>query len=144
VSAVAQPLQPLYVVDAKTNHVSALPGSEGMWSPRWSPDGRFIAGLASTDWKLMPYDLQIRKQTRLFDPQIGYPSWSADGALLFFRSAGWLWRARMRDLRVDQVTNLDGIRVADWGWFATAPNNSLVTARDAGTDEIYALDWEAP
>jgi hypothetical protein len=25
-----------------------------------------------------------------------------------------------------------------------APNNSLITARDAGTDEIYALDWETP
>jgi hypothetical protein len=34
--------------------------------------------------------------------------------------------------------------VAGWGWFAIAPNNSLITARDAGTDEIYALDWEAP
>jgi hypothetical protein len=30
-----------------------------------------------------------------------------------------------------------------WGWFATAPNNSLITARDAGTEESYALDWES-
>jgi hypothetical protein len=30
------------------------------------------------------------------------------------------------------------------GWFAAAPNNSLITARDAGTEKIYALDLEAP
>jgi hypothetical protein len=29
-------------------------------------------------------------------------------------------------------------------WFAPAANNSLITARDIGADEIYALDWEAP
>src|ERR1035438_9596648 len=33
----------IHVVDLKTSRVSALPKSEGMWSPRWSPDGRFIA-----------------------------------------------------------------------------------------------------
>lgn len=55
------------------------------------------------------------------------------------------WQDRAHFLGVAaRVTNLDGIRVAGWGWFATAPNNSLITARDAGTDEIYALDWEAP
>jgi hypothetical protein len=30
------------------------------------------------------------------------------------------------------------------GWFAAAPDNSLITARIAGADEIYALDWDAP
>jgi len=30
------------------------------------------------------------------------------------------------------------------GWFAPAPDNSLITARSVGADEIYALDWEAP
>jgi hypothetical protein len=29
-------------------------------------------------------------------------------------------------------------------WFAAAPDNSLITAHDLATDEIYALDWEAP
>jgi hypothetical protein len=36
------------------------------------------------------------------------------------------------------------MRVAGWGWFAAAPDNSLITAVDAGTEEIFALDWKAP
>jgi Tol biopolymer transport system component len=143
----------IQVVDLKTSHVSALPGSEGMWSPRWSPDGRFIAGLSGSEFnKLMLYDLRTRKQTQLFDLPSACPSWSWDGEFLFFASGFesgfesdlWVWRVRMRDRKVERVTNLTNIRVAGWGWFAAAPNNSFITARDAGTEEIYALDWEAP
>ena len=136
----------IHVVDPKTNHVSTLPGAERMWSPRWSPDGRFIAGLSRYPVnKLMLYDLRTRRQTLLSDLPSGCPTWSRDGESLFFgdESAG-IWRIWMRDRKVERVADLSGIRVAGWGWFATAQNNSLITARDAGTDEIYALDWEAP
>jgi len=134
----------IHVVDLKTNHVSALPGSEGMWSPRWSPDGRFIAGLSGSEFnKLMLYDLQTRKQTQLFNLGSACPSWSWDGEFLFFASDSWVWRVRMRDRKVERLTDLKNVRVAGWGWFAAAPNNSFITARDAGTEEIYALnvDW---
>ena len=51
----------------------------------------------------------------------------------------------MRDRKVEKVvTDWGNIRVADWDWYAAAPDNSLITAREVGTDEIYALDWEAP
>jgi Tol biopolymer transport system component len=136
----------IHVVDLKTNHVSALPGSEGMWSPRWSPDGRFIAGLSgSAVNKLILYDLRTQKQTQLSDLSGGCPTWSRDGESLFFADeSGGIWRIWMRDRKVERAADLTGIRVAGWGWFATAPDNSLITARDAGTDEIYALDWETP
>jgi Tol biopolymer transport system component len=134
----------IHVVDLKTNYVSALPGSEGMWSPRWSPDGRLIAGISGASNRLELYDVRTHKQTQLVGWHSGYPTWSPDGAFLFFRSGDWLWRVRMSDRKVERVTNLDGIRVAGFGWFAVAPNNSFIAARDAGTDEIYALDWEAP
>jgi Tol biopolymer transport system component len=136
----------IYVVDLKTNHVSALPGAEKMWSPRWSPDGRFIAGLSRYPVKkLMLYDLGTRKQTQLSDSS-EWPTWSRDGESLFFLGdCGGLCRIWMRDRKVEKVvTDWGNIRVADWDWYAAAPDNSLITAREAGTDEIYALDWEAP
>jgi Tol biopolymer transport system component/predicted Ser/Thr protein kinase len=136
----------MHVVDLKTNHVSALAGSEGMWSPRWSPDGRFIAGLSgSVVNKLMLYDLQTRQQTQLFNLPGGCPTWSRDGESLFFGDEHWwVWRIWVRGRKAERVMDLHKIRVAGWGWFATTPDNALITARDAGSDEIYALDWEAP
>lgn len=138
--------QSIHVLDLKTNHISALPGSEGMWSPRWSPDGRFIAGISAVGWKLMLYDLQTRKQTELCDRRIWYPNWSPEGASLFFLCLSdqcW-WRVRLRDRRAERVVKLDGLQLTPSDWFAVAPNNSLITARNAGTEEIYAFDWEAP
>jgi Tol biopolymer transport system component len=136
----------IHVVDLKTNHVSTLPGSEGMWSPRWSPDGRFIAALSGSRVDtLMLYEFRTRKKTQLFDQYSGYPSWSPDGETLFFRSSDqWIYRVRIRDQKAERITNLDDIPLADWGWFAVVPDNSLITARDASTHDIYALEWEAP
>ena len=136
---------PIHVVDLKTSRVSALPGSEGMRSPHWSPDGRFIAGLSTSGLKIVLYAFQTRKQSELSSVVSGYPGWSPDGEFLFYRTFGndasW-WRVRMRDRKTERVAALKSMRVTDW--FAPAPDNSLITTRSVGTDEIYALDWEAP
>jgi Tol biopolymer transport system component len=136
----------IHVLDLKTSHVSGLPGSEGMWSPRWSPDGRFIAGLSELGWSpVVLYDVRARTQTELSHLLGGYPSWSRDGESLFFQGpeSTW-WRVRIRDRHLERIRNMKDMRLAGWGWFATAPNNSLITARNTGTEEIYALDWELP
>ena len=136
---------PIHLVDLKTRHVSVLPGSEGMRSPHWSPDGRFNAGVSTSAPKIVLYDFQTRRQSELSRVVSGYPGWSADGESLFYRTFGndpsW-WKVRLRDRKAERVAIPKNLRVADW--FAPAPNNSLITARSIGTDEIYALDWEAP
>jgi hypothetical protein len=116
-----------------------------MWSPRWSPNGRFIAGLSATGWKIVLYDVQTHKQSELSSVNSGYPGWSQDGESLFYRTDGddesW-WRVRLRDRKTERIARLKDMRVD--GWFAPAPNNSLITARHVGTNEIYALDWDLP
>src|ERR1022692_474745 len=80
-----------------------------------------------------------RKQTQLSDLPSDGPSWSWDGEFLFFESGfesgfesdQWVWRVRMRNRKVERITNLTNIRVAGWGWCAAAPNDSFITARDA-------------
>ena len=37
------------ILDLATHKVSALPGSQGLYSPRWSPNGRYIAGLSADE-----------------------------------------------------------------------------------------------
>jgi hypothetical protein len=91
----------------------------------------------------MLYDFRMRKQTQLSDLQSECPTWSRDGESLFFTpDSGGMWRIWMHDRKVEPVAK--SFPTAGWGWFAAAPDNSLITAREAGTDEIYALDWEAP
>jgi serine/threonine protein kinase/Tol biopolymer transport system component len=137
----------IHMVDLKTGHVSALPGSEGMWSPRWSPNGRIIAGLSASGWKVVLYDVETHKQSELSSVSGGFPGWSQDGEYLFYETSGddasW-WRVRMRDRKTERIALPKNMQIQMGGWFAPAPNNSLITARQVGTEEIYALDWEAP
>ncbi len=137
----------LHQLNLRTSEVSTVPGTEGMFFPRWSPDGRFIAGLAGSQSKVVLYDVAHQKQTEVFGAPSGYPGWSRDGESLFFWVSGpdqaW-WRLRMNDRKVEQVVSLKNIPIAGDAWFAPGLNNSLITTRSIGTDEIYALDWVAP
>lgn len=43
----------LRMLDLATGHVETLPGSRGVFSPRWSPDGHYIAGFTADQTRLM-------------------------------------------------------------------------------------------
>lgn len=65
------------VLDLKTHQVSMLPGSEGLFSPRWSPDGRYILAVSADSKKLALFDVAVRRwrnwrrQTRAGASRIG-------------------------------------------------------------------------
>jgi eukaryotic-like serine/threonine-protein kinase len=139
----------LHLLDLRTRQISVLPGSERMWSPRWSPDGRIIVGLSTDGWKLELYDLATHKQTELSGMRAGYPAWSHDGQWVHFRTLqprAW-YRLRVSDRKLEQLyTDKDEQRLVrtNDAWTGLAPDDCILSLRDAGTREIYALEWEAP
>jgi Tol biopolymer transport system component len=64
------------LVDVKNRRVSRLPGSESLFGPRWSPDGRHIVAISADNIKLMLYDVSSQKWHMLTDKlgSIGYLS----------------------------------------------------------------------
>ncbi|HKU28186.1 MAG TPA: winged helix-turn-helix domain-containing protein, partial [Candidatus Sulfotelmatobacter sp.] len=72
-------------LDLDTNQVSPIPGATEMWSPRTSPDGRYIAALSQSESKMMLFDNRTKKWEELSDDYSGYPSWSRDGNYLYFQ-----------------------------------------------------------
>ncbi len=140
------------IVDLKTRQISVLPGSEGMWSPRWSPDGHSILGLSAPEWKVRLYDVATQEQTELAALRAGYPGWSHDGAWVCFISftgdgpRSW-YRVRLRGRKLEQLFSDKEeqrlVRSSDV-WTGLAPDDSILSLRDTGTREIYALEWEAP
>jgi Tol biopolymer transport system component/DNA-binding winged helix-turn-helix (wHTH) protein len=145
----------VYTLDLKTRQVSILPGSEGLIGPRISPDGRFVVAQQVDDRaSLALYDVNARRRTALVRGKLGmgWPYWSRDSRYVYFRSdieAGPLvYRVRISDRKVEQVASLKDLRLANGStltnWMGLAPDGSPLFVRDVGSQEIYALDWEAP
>jgi Tol biopolymer transport system component len=140
----------IQLMDLKTRQISTLPGSEGLYSPRWSPDGRYIAALQVGPETLQLYDVRTRKWTTLADIAVGFPIWSRDSKYIYFDSIEGvpnLYRVRIADHSLKQVASLRGIRPAPTlGGVLTglALDDSPLVARDVGNQEIYALDLELP
>lgn len=143
----------LEIVDLRSHAVSKVPGSDELWAPRWSPDGRYILAVPRAGDRLMLFDVRVRKWTELAKIPAGYAEWSRDQEYVYFLDkpkntpATAIMRVRIRDHKVEQVASLSNFKQPkiDWGdWAGLAPDDSPILLREAGTPEIYALDWEAP
>ena len=139
------------IVDLQTGNISLLPGAAQLFSPRWSPDGKYIAAITADSQKVVLFDFATRQWTDLATMQIGYHTWSHDGRYLYFDSTltghPAFFRVRISDRKLEQVASLEGVR-RFWGqfgsWAGLAPDDSLLLVRDTSSQEIYALDWQAP
>lgn len=75
------------VLDLATHTVQPIAGSENLFSPRWSPDGRWIAALTLGDQRLMLYDTLTHKWLPVGNVQGADPVWATDSASLYIHSA---------------------------------------------------------
>ena len=137
------------VFDLATRQVSTLPGSQGMYSPRWSPDGRYIPALSVDAKRLLLFDFQTQKWTELAQGSMGWLEWSKDGQYLQAADGsgtGAIIRIRLSDHKTERVVDLKNFATAGFfgQWFAVAPDDSPIMLRNAGTQDVYALDWEEP
>jgi eukaryotic-like serine/threonine-protein kinase len=139
------------VLDLKTRNASKLPGSDGLFSPRWSPNGRYVAAMTVDSLKLMLFDFTTQKWTELAKMLVAYPNWSRDGRYLYFDGTAenepGYFRMRISDRKLERVLSLKGFQqaVGTFGqWSGLTPDESPLYVRDASIQEIYALDWEAP
>jgi serine/threonine protein kinase/Tol biopolymer transport system component len=139
----------IHSLDLKTKQISTLPGSEGLCGPVYSPAGRYMTALTTDGNKLMLFDSGTQKWTELTQLNSGnYPGnigWQRDGKYFYFAGDG-ISRVRISDRKVEEVLDLKNIRVTgNWGpSLGLAPDDSLLVLRDAGTQEIYALDVDLP
>jgi DNA-binding winged helix-turn-helix (wHTH) protein/Tol biopolymer transport system component len=144
----------LHLFDLKTGKLSTLPGSGGLWTARWSPDGRYISALTiarvAGSQKLMLYDVNAKTWRELGSPHIDNPTWSHDSRYIYFTCEGSeagtdVFRIAVSDGKIERVATFDGInRAASW-LSGLTPDDSPLILRDIGTQEVYALDvdWGA-
>jgi Tol biopolymer transport system component len=140
--------------DLKTHELSMIPGSEGLFSPRVSPDGQYIAALSGDLTKLMLYNTQSKKWSEwqtLESGALNYPVWSADSKSIYFddlvSGEGAYCRAKVGESRYEHVFLQQGIEryLGPFGlWSGRAPDGSVLFVQEASTREIYELQVDLP
>jgi hypothetical protein len=120
-----------------------------LFSPRWSPNGRYIAAITLDSLKIMLFDLATQKWTELAKIFVAYPTWSRDSRYLYFdgildNQEGY-FRVAVSDGKPERLFSLKGFQAAGGAfgnWSGLAPDESALLVRDASIQELYALDWE--
>jgi Tol biopolymer transport system component len=137
----------LWMRDLDSLATRPLPGTEGGAYPFWSPDGRFLAFLASG--KLKKIDVTGGPAITLCDAPFGRPgTWSQNDVILFGPSPGAaIYRVPASGGNATPVTVLD--KTSEFThkspWFLPDGRHFLYTARSLDPDKtrIYVGDLES-
>ena len=140
----------IFRLDLDSGTITFIPNSDGLFSPRLSPDGRFISAFNNGQTELMLFDTNTTHWSSLATgEQFGDNLWSHDGKYVYIRESSKgsprLIRVRIEDGLVEDVLSLKDIpQLVDFftAWIGLTPEDDPVLIRDRSVQEIYALDLQ--
>ena len=148
------PSMAIYIVDLASHDVAMVPGSENLFSPRWSPNGQYLAALSRDSTKLRIFEFRTQKWSDWISEAgvIGFPNWSHDGNYVYYDSTftehPTYRRVKVGQIRSELVADLKGLlqysSAPAHGWSGIAPDGAALFVRSLSSSEIYALDLELP
>ena len=145
----ANPLA-VWTVGLRGGQASRIPGSEGLYAPLFSPDGRSIVALSADDMRLMLYEFGTGRWRELLagDEILGFPNFTRDGSRVQLLKGASIARVRLADRRVEPVATLRHVSLVsdDFGhWIGRSPDDAPIALREKGdAPEVYALEVDWP
>jgi Tol biopolymer transport system component/DNA-binding winged helix-turn-helix (wHTH) protein len=137
----------IYSVNLETRKVSGIPGSTGLFSPRLSPDGRYIAAMPLDQHALMLFDSKTGRWSTLTSDGAGDPTWSHDGRFVYFQDfleAGKpIYRIAVPDGKAEPVATIEDLRpiaATDYRLIGLAPGDLPVVSVRTSTVNLYEVD----
>ena len=135
----------LRLLDMDSHQITTLPESTGLFSPRWSPDGRHIAALWHDSNGLSVFDVETQRwKALLHRGPANFPEWSKDSQSIFYIGDGGVFRIRVAGGVAERMVDLK-----EWPltgvytfWLGLDPTDAPLVLRDIGSDDIYALTLE--
>ena len=126
--------RPIQILNLKTREVTALPDSRNYFSPRWSPDGRWLLAFDQDTFEIKLYSFTTRTWEELTKLTAAYPNWSSDSQCVFFNVASGAaepyYRVCLADRKPELVVNLeDGGQLVSstfYYWTGVTPDGSIL------------------
>jgi Tol biopolymer transport system component len=136
-------------LDIKSGQVTSVPDSQGLFSPRWSPDGRYLAALHTDSSGLTLFDFKTQKWTTLIKGLVAYPSWSRDGHFIYFLriiTNPAVDRVSVPSGKIEQIEDLKQFQMTGtYGfWLGLTPQDAPLLLKDAGTQDVVRMVWQQP
>jgi serine/threonine protein kinase/Tol biopolymer transport system component len=137
--------------DVDTSKTTFLPDSGASFMSSCSPDGKYVVARSVQGDKLWLFDFKTQQWSDLASHGVGTMQWSADSRYVYFDAGSGadqaVYRVRISDRNIELVGNLRDLRrsVEAWvSWMGLTPDDSPLFMRDIGSQEVYALDFDAP
>jgi DNA-binding winged helix-turn-helix (wHTH) protein/Tol biopolymer transport system component len=134
------------LLDLKARKETVLPGSQAKWTPRWSPDGRYIVAMGTDFGSLALFDCARRRWTPLVTARfIDDPAWSLDSRFVHFSALAeegkdrLLFRVRIADGMVERLAPYPD---SQFNWSGVAPDGSPLVLNSTRIEDIYAIDFK--
>ncbi len=139
----------LYFLDLVTRRVTQVPDSLGLFSPAWSPDGRFIAAITTDQSEVVLYDTRTSTWRRLAHTSAAWPIWSKDSGSLFVHAYqandAPILRIAVATSKVETVADLKGFRVGPLAratFAGLTPSNVPLMHVEATSGDLYSLSLD--
>ncbi len=137
----------LYLYDLSSHQLTVIPNSQGITSPRFSPDGRHIAAIKNDGGQLVLFDTTTQTWRLLLEQSVSDPVWSHDGKSLFFLAfqpeGRTVYRLRLPEEKLERMVGIEDIRLNDVGvfWFySLAPGDIPLICFNTSNASIYRID----
>ena len=141
------PKSVICILELDGNHVTTLPESVGMYSPRWSPDGHAIVTLNQKSLGLNIFDIKTKRWSTPYKGPVGFPRWSRDSHSIYvlrFQDNPALLRVPASGGNAERIADLKGVHYTGFYsvWLGLDPTDAPLLLRDVGTSDVYALALE--
>jgi Tol biopolymer transport system component/DNA-binding winged helix-turn-helix (wHTH) protein len=137
----------IYLLNLQTHKATEVPESTGFFSPRLSPDGRYIAAIRLDQKALLLFDRANERWTTVAIHGVGDPTWSHDSRYLYFQDflepGKPIYRIAIPAGKPEQVATIANLRplaATDYRLIGLAPGDLPMVSARTSTVNLYSVD----